>query len=317
MGRLASRIGISTGRFTGGARGRWFHVWDGKRLVLVGTFPISELDWALQPVFFEESSLEVKALGGLHGMVRVRVGIPSQSGLMTDSDWLNYSYDGNTDKTNFSQSNSFTDSAVFVDARLGWEFSVGSSFSVEPFLSLGYMSCHWSARDGYVQYPPGWFSATPPSPPYPQYSTDPRYSLYGTSIVYEQTYLMAGAGVRAALRFGQKWEVTSIFTVSPAVSCNSFDTHVLREIDISDNMSGGWMIEPEVDLGFSFSPNVELSLDASYRHIWNLVGTETVSASGVNYPGTLSTPGSATVYPNYAGAAFDALSVSLNFSLLL
>ena len=92
-----------------------------KELVLVGTFPISELDWALQPVFFEESSLEVKALGGLHGMIRVRVGIPSQSGLMTDSDWLNYSYDGNTDKTNFSQSNSFTDSAVFVDARLGWE----------------------------------------------------------------------------------------------------------------------------------------------------------------------------------------------------
>jgi outer membrane protease len=136
-----------------------------RELVLDGSFAVSELDWAIQPVFYVESVLELRALGGLAVSLSVRNGIPAQSGFITDSDWLNYPM--NTDKTNFSQHDCYTERAVLVDARAGWEFSLGDVLAIQPFGAFEFMSYKWTARDGYLQYPRGCFSASacPPAQP--------------------------------------------------------------------------------------------------------------------------------------------------------
>ncbi len=261
-----------------------------KEFVFSYGYTKSELDWQFEPVFFQQTSLDVRASSGLHASVQVRAGIPMQSGIMTDSDWMNVP--ASTAQTNFSQSNCFTNGAILIDARVGWELAAGDGFRLEPFLSGSYMSWHWSARDGYLQYPPG-------STPVP---------IYGTGIIYDQTYLIPGLGVRGSLRLSAGWEITGALTVSPWLYCVAFDTHRFTGYDYADTMWGGWMIEPEVDAVLSLSPRAALSLEVSYRHIGNLVGTDTEIPTGTG-------AGTQTAYADAAGAGYDALAVALAFSL--
>lgn len=285
-----------------------------RELVVDGGFTVSELDWEMKPVFFEQTTLDVRAFGGLHAILQVRGGIPARSGIMTDSDWLNYLLDAtNTVQTNYSQNNNFTDRAISVEARIGWELAAGGSVRIEPFLYAGYTSWKWSGRDGYLQYPPGWFQGTA-TPPYPSYTTDSPIQVYGTGIVYEQTYLIPGGGVRLETQVSQKWTITAVVTFSPWLYCSAFDTHAFRSTDFADTMQGGWMIEPEIDVTFIFNPRAALSLQASFLHIGNLIGTDTETATG---PAAVPPAGTQTVYPDIAGAGFDALSVAVTFSLTI
>lgn len=207
-----------------------------KEFVLDVGFPISELDWPCQPLFFEESALEVRALGGLHGLLRVQLGIPSYSGTMTDSDWANYpSGPSPTAKTHFSASNGFTERSVSIDLRLGWEIKVSDTISFEPFAAFDFMSWQWAARDGYYQYPPEAY----PGPYTPWSPSETKVALYGTLGVYQQVYTIPAAGLRLAFRFGEKWSMAATTVFSPLVSCYALDTHVLRGIDISSSLSGG------------------------------------------------------------------------------
>ena len=285
-----------------------------KEFVLDGSFAISELDWAIQPLFFVENSLELKASGGLHASLKVRAGLPMQTGNITDSDWLNYEVNGDTNKTNFSQSKCFTERAILLDATVGWEFQLGDEFSLEPFVTFGYMSWEWTARDGYLQYPSGWFSASPPSPPYPDWSpSEPRIPIYGTGIVYSQTYLIPAVGFRLGYRLAEKWRLAFSFSASPYVYCTDLDNHIFAGAEYTDNMGGGWMIEPELSSEFHFSERAILSVGASYRHIAGLVGDDTETVTGANYSGA----GTQYVYPNGGGASYDVLSAWLNLSLRL
>jgi outer membrane protease len=292
-----------------------------RELVLDGSFAVSELDWAIQPVFYVESVLELRALGGLAVSLSVRNGIPAQSGFITDSDWLNYPM--NTDKTNFSQHDCYTERAVLVDARAGWEFSLGDVLAIQPFGAFEFMSYKWTARDGYLQYPPGWFSASPPPPPYPAWSpTWEKIPVYGTGIVYQQTFLIPAAGLRATVRFLPRWEAALSFTASPVAFCFDLDNHVFRGADFYENMANGLLLEPGLSVRLRLSPRAAFSLDASYRSISGLVGDTTEVVTGVNYPGfpsspTNPTPGTTYTFRDSGGAAYQVWSASLFFDLSL
>ncbi|HVO37646.1 MAG TPA: omptin family outer membrane protease [Spirochaetia bacterium] len=282
-----------------------------KEFVLDFGFPISELDWPCQPLFFQESTLDVRALGGLHGFFQVQVGIPSYSGTMTDSDWLNYPSGPNpTSKTHFSESNAFTERSVTIDARLGWEFRVANGISFEPFAAFSFMSWQWSGRDGYSQYPAS-------GPPYPVWSPSlPQKPFYGTVGMYQQVYIIPGVGMRLGFRFGERWTVAATAVFSPLVSCYSLDTHVLRDIDITSHLSGGMMIEPGVELQVLISDKMSLGGGAVYRHISGLVGDEVV-LGGPNALSPDPAPGTQVTYPSSSGASFDMVSGWLSFSISL
>jgi outer membrane protease len=288
-----------TGVAYGLAREIVYDTYAGKSYVL------SELDWDLKPLVYAKGNLEIDTSIGFTASLGVRLGIPMKTGLTEDSDWLNYAFNGDTIKTNYSRSDCYTERAILMDTQVGWDLQLADWIALEPFLSFGLMDFQWAARDGYFQYPPGY----PAAPlPYPDSATDPVKPISGTSVIYQQTYFIPAFGLSAKLRFGRSFAGTVSFAVSPWVFCNDVDNHEFGGQNFYDAMAYGLLLEPKVALDWQVSGRVRLSLDVSYRSISGLVGDTTVVKIGIP-----STPGlvSAT-YPGGAGAAFDALDASLN-----
>ncbi len=279
-----------------------------KEFVFDGSFTLSELDWALQPVYYTGVSLECTAAIGLAASLAVRSGIFGQSGYITDSDWLNYPYNGDTRKTNFSQHNCFTERAFLLDARAGWGFRILEWLVLEPFGELSIMQFKWTARDGFLQYPT---ELTPPFTPWSQDTA--KTPVSGTGLIYEQNYLIPALGLSARVRLSKQLDATASFTLSPFVSCNDLDNHEFTATDYTEKMNQGLLLEPEVSVGWQINDRARLSLEVSYRSITGLIGDSYEIFAGPGY-----TPGEvAAEYTDSGGAAFDALNASLSLLLSL
>jgi outer membrane protease len=280
-----------------------------REFVYDGSFTLSELDWALQPVYFTGVALELETAVGLHASVEVRSGVPGLSGQMTDSDWLNYNPPTSLDarKTNFSEHNCYTERAFLVDTRVGWVISLFEGLEVEPYGKISIMRFKWTARDGYVQYPPE------PAPPYTPWTPDqPKQPVFGTGIVYEQNYLIPAVGISARLMFSGAFDAAASLVYAPYVFCDDLDNHEFAGTDYTEKMSKGFMLEPELSLGWRIAERARLSLEVSFRHIAGLIGDSTAmdTTNGAN-------PGQSTTYPDSGGASFDVLSASLSFHISL
>jgi outer membrane protease len=270
----------------------------------------SELDWDLHALLTTKASLMVSTAAGFVASLDVQLGIPWKTGSISDSDWLNFGYNGDATKTNYSQHDCYTERAVLLDAKAGWEFALARWMTLEPFLAFGFMDFKWTARDGYLQYPPGYIAGLS-TKPYPDYSTDVVVSVSGTGIIYQQTYFIPAVGLEAKIRSGNLSGSVS-FAVSPFVFCNDVDNHEFAGSDYYDTMSNGLLLEPKISLGWQLGRS-RLSLDVSYRHIAGLIGTTTVVNIGVGYP-----PGQvAKTYPNGAGASYDVVGASLSYNWAL
>ena len=272
------------------------------------TYIESELDWGIQPLFYTKAALALGTSDGFAASLDIRMGIPGHAGQISDSDWLNYDKFGDMTLTNYSQHDCFTERAILLDAQVGWQFPLASWMTLEPFLAFGFMDFKWTARDGYLQYPPGWFSSNPP-PPYVASSTQPKVQISGTGIIYQQTWFIPAVGIAAKLRAGKDFGITASFAFSPLVFCNDVDNHLLAKKDFYENMWAGYLLEPKVSLDWQVTERAGLSLEVSFRHIAGLIGTTYVVPTGVGL-----TPGQVSgTYVNGAGAAFDALDASLSF----
>jgi outer membrane protease len=273
----------------------------------------SELDWDIKPLFSVQAVLELRTSVGFSASLEVRIGVPGQTGSTGDSDWLDYEINGTSVKTNYSQSDCYTERAILLDTQAGWEFPLADWVTIEPFLAFNFMDFKWSARDGYLQYPPGWFTGSPPQP-YPASSGQPQVPISGTNIIYEQIYFIPAVGLSAKLSFGKSLGGSIAFQVSPFVFCNDVDNHLEQVQSVSknyfDSMSGGLLLEPKISLVWQVLAKARLSLDVSYRHIAGLIGNTSIVNTGVG-----STPGLVVKSSsNSAGASYDALSVSLGFA---
>jgi outer membrane protease len=280
-----------------------------KELVFSGSVTISELNWRFQPVAYAGTALSVETQQGLVAAVEVRSAFASRSGSMDDSDYLNYEENGDLSLTHYSEHDCYTERAILLDARLGWVFRLGSRVRLEPFGAFGLMQFKWTARDGYFQRPPEG------SPPYTPWSPgDYKHPVSGTGIIYQQTYLIPGLGVRLAADFAERFDATVRLLFSPYVFCNDLDNHVqgTQPKDFYDSLRGGILVEPAVSLGFRPAPRARLSLDLSYRGIFGLVGdTRSVLAGPDLEPETYAT------YSDGAGASYSALDASVALALSL
>ncbi len=276
------------------------------------TYILSQLDWDIKPLFYTKAALALSTSTGFVTSLEARLGVPAKSGSIGDSDWLNYDLNGDPVKTNYSEHDCFTERAILLDAKAGWDFPVSSWMSLEPFLAFNFMDFKWTARDGYFQYPPGWFPGPAPQP-YPPASTRPKVPISGTGIIYEQTWFIPAAGVAARFNAGKDFKIFVSFAASPMVFCNDVDNHLLAETDFYENMWGGYLLEPKVSLEWQVGAKVGLSLDVSYRHIAGLIGDTYIVVTGVGQtPGLVS-----QTSKNGAGVSFDALDASLNIRWVL
>ena len=274
------------------------------------SYLLSELDWDIKPLYYTKASLGLTTMEGFTASVNAQVGIPGKTGISTDSDWLNYNYNGTSAKTNYLQMDCITERAMLLDAQVGWQFPLASWLSLEPFAAFGFMDFKWTGRDGYFQYPPNWFGSGA-TLPYPPSSTDDKINTAGVTIIYQQTWFYPAVGVAAKFRAGDDFGISASFSFSPFVFCNDVDNHMRGNVtnDFYDYLRGGILLKPTVSLEWQVSKTARLSLDVTYLHIEGLRGDTYKLTTGLGQD-----PNQAGVPSSGAGASFDALDASLGIT---
>lgn len=275
-------------------------------------YKVSELDWPFKPLFYVGEGIDLSTKIGIFASLNVKEGLSGKTGTMTDSDYLN----GDGARTNFSESDCYTERLIIVDAKAGYELPLASPLKVGVYLGFSYMDFKWSARDGYYQYPS--YQYTDGS--YPVWTSDEtKTPIYGTSLLYETAYLEGCLGLRTSYPLAQGLTIGGFFSFSPVVYCYTEDNHELREINFYSTLENGFSVEPGLSIAYTLKPGASLSLSASYRTVWNLKGdltevkqgTSSTSSSYNYYAGPDSTSTSA----DDSGAAISMLDASLSFRL--
>lgn len=277
-------------------------------LVFDSGYKMSELDWASVPLAYWGLEASLKLPSGWYAHLGLKSGFSGQTGYMTDSDWQNW--DGV--KTNFSESDSYTDQAFILDFEAGYDIGVTDELWISPFFELGYLNFEWSARDGYIQYPSEFYPTDSSNNqvygPYTPISPNtPTVNTYGIGIVYQQTTIYPSIGLRVVFEPLDVLKLTASFAFSPSASMTETDNHVARSIVFSSTMTGGIVLEPRLAVEYRLSRLLSLALDMSYIRIQGLTGdlSETVS--------------NGTVYtdPSGAAATFDAFEAGAKLSIYL
>ena len=282
----------------------------------------SELVWPMMPLYYSGAGLALTVRNGIFATLDVKQGFSGKTGLMTDSDFLN----GDGVRTHFSQSDGYTERALLLDLRLGYNLPSQSALSFGFFGGFSYMDFKWSARDGYYQYPTSgsdyyWDSngTFHPGTDTPWSAGQTKTPLYGTGILYEQAYLIGSLGFRAAYRVLDSLSLGASFSIAPLAYCYTEDNHEFRLVDFYSRLSGGFMIEPGLSVDYSIKPGASLKLFVNYRQLSNLKGditqvdqgTTSTSSGGNFYAG----PVSSSTSPGGSGASIWMLDASLAFRL--
>jgi outer membrane protease len=247
---------------------------------------LSQLLWDLKPLIYMGTVLSyspAKALEkpGLFAELSFKAGIPQQTGIMEDRDWLN---DYNELLTNYSRHDNFTRGAILVDGFLGASFPVEKKALIKWYGAVSVMFFNWESRDGYLQYAETDPSADPPST-YPWSESIPKTYVYGRGITYSQQWLILSPGMSFHVFFSDRLNLGFYVQLSPYIWCSAQDDHLSQQfIDIT---SGGFQFEPKAELIFSPAANLELVLHASCRQIAGSRG-DTYSRASLGYQAAAS-----------------------------
>jgi outer membrane protease len=285
-----------------------FIIGGATELVFDSGYKMSELDWASQPLAYWGLEASVNFPSGWYARLGLKSGLSGKTGYMTDSDWQNW--DGV--KTNFSESDSYTDQALLLDFEAGYDFSLTDNLWLGPFLELSYLNFQWSARNGYIQYPSEFYptdsGGNPIYGPYTPISPNtPTYNIYGIGIVYQQSTFYPSLGVRCTYKPLRELKLLASFAISPLVSMTETDNHVERSLVFSSTMTGGLVLEPRLILDYQLSRSMSLGLELSYIRIQGLTGDLTET----------DIYGNSYLDPSGAGATFDAFEAGATFSIHL
>jgi outer membrane protease len=230
-------------------------------------YKISELTWPLRPVLLAGTALDISGRG-LRISLDFASAVGGRIGEVTDSDYLN----GDGARTHYSEHDGYLERAVFFEMAVAWEPRISPIFSIRPSVMVRFMDLAWTARDGYLQYPPEI------EPPYTPWSTDAtKEETYGTVLLYGQRYWIPGLGLEAAITPSELLSIAVSVALSPFVNVRASDTHVQRGLVFRDEVHGSFFWEPRLRLWFTPIDGLRLALSLSYLSILgSRTGTPTV-----------------------------------------
>jgi len=220
---------------------------------------LSELKWDMKPVFYLGLQLGFEPADIMRGIgffssLSFKLGIPKDSGIMEDRDWM---FPANSELTRFSSHTNRTNGFYTLDAAAGISVPVGSIFCIKPFLSGSLMHFSFTGRDGYYEY--GDYN--PPS----------KGTLSGNVINYQQSWLLVAAGFSVITNVFSPFTIDFSFQISPFTFCDALDEHIMTKTFFSDFSSMGLFLEPKLNLAFNMK-RIDLMLDVAYRHIGKTSG---------------------------------------------
>jgi len=245
---------------------------------------LSELIWEMKPVFYygiqaKFSRIDMTSGPGFFSSVSFKAGIPADSGVIEDRDWLS---PGNSELTRFSSHTNRTDKFLWLDAAAGASFPIKSLLYIKPFVSGSWMRFSFTGRDGYGIYN-DW------NPKEQDFSGEKVAS-------YQQDWLLLAAGFSIGTNILSHFLFDLSFQISPLTYCSSTDNHLLTDTIFRDITKWGLFLEPSFNMSFVVSP-VDFSLGFSYRHIGKTKGNSygNVSDTGFSLSGNKAGAGLSVV----------------------
>jgi outer membrane protease len=266
---------------------------------------LSELLWDIKPLFywgaaFEFSRRDPMARWGFFANATLQAALPAGTGVMEDRDWM--AADGGL--SHFSSHDNYTEDALFVDISAGSSIPIGGIIRLKVFVGLSFMSLKWMARDGYLQYSDK-ISGTDT---YKNWDSSlPKVPFYGPAIHYQQDWLIFSPGIAVHIPLFERFDIGVYFKIGPVIFCYDLDDHFSRNMQFSEFMYGGIMLEPKGVFAFSLNERVKFSLDISYRFMEGSRGDTEMKDTNTN---TVQTS------KNSGGSAYSALDAALSVTLV-
>jgi len=250
---------------------------------------LSELIWDMKPIFylgaqFDFERVDIMSAHGFFTSLSAKFGIPSDSGVMEDRDWMSKENDS---LTHFSSSTNKTKEFILMDLYVGASFPIKSILYIKPFFSGSWMHFSFTARDGYHEYPPGYVTPTG------------KGTFSGNIISYQQDWLFLATGFFIGTKILYPFSFDISFQISPLTFCATTDDHILRNIIFKDFTGFGLFLEPGVSVSFAIE-KIELSLDFVYRYIGRTRGVSYVNEDNEGYRSSI----------NDAGAGLSVIDLS-------
>ncbi len=279
-----------------------------RELVYEGNSILSELVWPLDYAVSLGLDADVPLRSDFRLRASLCVGIPTRTGSMTDSDFMNLP--SGDEQTHYSRHDACLLHSLGLGIALSrpWETGLsgpmtGRRVTVTPEIGARYSSRAWSARDGYLQY------GAESGGVYEPWTPDlPRVPVSGTVITYRLTSFSLSAGVTVLVPVASRWAVSLAFSGGPILSATGLDEHLLRSLAFEDTLSGGWFIEPALGLSFETGKRSSIALVVSWEKTSDLRGDTRIYEDGV--------PGYATV-PNGGGSDSSVVSARIGYSVRL
>ncbi|MDR1869323.1 MAG: omptin family outer membrane protease [Treponema sp.] len=237
---------------------------------------LSELRWDMKPVFYYGVKLDfnlanIMSRPGFFSSVSYKTGIPADSGVMEDRDWMSVE---NRELTNFSSHTNKTGDFYWLDAVVGASVPVKNYFYIKPFLSGSWMRFSFTGRDGYLIYArEKTYNPITGNPEtfYPINDKPDEGNLSGNVITYKQDWLLVAAGFSIGTKLLSPFSFELSFQISPLTYCATMDEHLLRSITFRDFTYMGLFLEPSGSFSFTLE-RIEFSLEFAYRHIGRTIG---------------------------------------------
>jgi len=194
-----------------------------------------------------------------------KFGVSDGADIMEDKDWLAYKLTGRNYPnwlTNYSVHDSKVDSLNMIDFNLGMSIVIFQKFLLKPYFSYHYMHFKWSAYGGSILYPMEWDNNNHVYVDGHVYLTQPI-----KVITYEQTWHIVAPGISFYGEFNRYFDIEIAFEVTPFIWCTAVDNHILRDLVVTDVLTGGLFTEPSFLFSYKPTDHFVLSLSFAIREI--------------------------------------------------
>jgi outer membrane protease len=215
-----------------------------------------------------------------------KFGFPGKTGTMEDRDWIADQYADFL--THYSVHDNKTENAVLIDAHAGVSFPIFKDYLLKTFIAYDYMHFSWSVAGGSFLYP--------------ESDGGHGYMTIPTKVItYKQTWNIISPGISFYGAFNRYFDIEISFKMSPFIWLSSIDEHLVRDLVITNDISGGLFVEPSLLFSFKPNNNILLSFYFSYRNITGSRGDSEYKEQGKP----------ATIIKNLGGAGYSVFDTGI------
>ncbi|MDR0641654.1 MAG: omptin family outer membrane protease [Treponema sp.] len=209
---------------------------------------LSQLFWDHKPLVYGGIKLEFAQRNPLAGLgvfsnLSIKFGIPMESGIMEDRDWMNMT----GELTHYSRHDAHSKGALILDLAAGPSIPAGPFLAFRPSLGLSYTRFSWTSRDGYKVY-------------YGVYSP-----VSGTVVSYSQEWLSMPLGLSLLVFPGRRFSGVLWFQAGPVFKFLGLDNHHSMFHQFRDEIRGGYSLEPGGEFRLNMGNHFSLKLYGSWR----------------------------------------------------